>query len=65
MARIRKQFVMQLRDASVVPQYRKAHDEIWPEMAAMLREHGSHNYSISLLPSTLQLFGYVEVRVLP
>ena len=60
--RIRKTFVMQLKDKSVVPAYKKAHDEIWPEMSGMLREHGVHNYSISLLESTLQLFAYVEVR---
>jgi len=37
------------------------HDEIWPEMAAMLSEHGVHNYSISLLPETLQLFAFAEI----
>lgn len=39
----------------------RSHDEIWPEMASMLKDHGVHNYSISLLPSTRQLFAYVEV----
>ena len=42
-------------------EYRRRHDEIWPEMAGMLKEHGVHNYSISLLPDTLQLFAFVEI----
>lgn len=40
---------------------RAGHDEIWPDMAGMLKEHGVHNYSISLLPDTLQLFAFVEI----
>lgn len=28
----------------------------------MLKEHGAHNYCISLLPSTNQLFAYVEIE---
>ena len=32
-----------------------------PEMAACLKEHGAHNYHISLLPGANLLFAYVEV----
>ncbi len=28
----------------------------------MLKAHGAHNYCISLLPETRQLFGYVEIE---
>ena len=42
--------------------YRKAHDDIWPDMVAALKNGGAHNYSIALHPGTLQLFGFVEVR---
>lgn len=38
--------------------YKKRHDEIWPEMTAVLNEAGIHNYSIWL--SGTDLFGYYE-----
>lgn len=38
--------------------YQKRHDEIWPEMTAVLNDAGIHNYSIWL--SGLDLFGYYE-----
>lgn len=38
------------------------HDEIWPEMSATLKAAGVHNYSISLLASTRQLFAHVEIE---
>jgi len=31
-------------------------------MGQMLKDHGAHNYCISLLPTTNQLFGYVEIE---
>jgi len=39
-------------------EYKKRHDEIWPEMTAVLKEAGVCNYSIYL--SGLDLFGYYE-----
>lgn len=39
-------------------EYKRRHDEIWPEMSAILNEAGIHNYSIWL--SGLDLFGYYE-----
>ncbi|MDD2457748.1 MAG: L-rhamnose mutarotase [Eubacteriales bacterium] len=39
-------------------EYQRRHDEIWPEMTAILNEAGIHNYSIWL--SGLDLFGYYE-----
>jgi L-rhamnose mutarotase len=40
-------------------EYRKAHDEIWPEMAAAIRDSGIRNYSIYFLPDGT-LFAYLE-----
>ncbi len=58
---IRKAFVM-----SVHPdkheEYRRRHNPIWPELAAELKAHGAHNYSIFLHPATNQLFGTVEIE---
>ncbi|MDR1471508.1 MAG: L-rhamnose mutarotase [Synergistaceae bacterium] len=42
-------------------EYKKRHDELWPEMAEMIRAHGGRNYSIFLDPETGDLFGYVEL----
>src|SRR5438093_6648101 len=37
-------------------EYRRCHDEIWPELAALLRQHGISDYSIFLDEETLTLF---------
>ncbi|WP_019243061.1 MULTISPECIES: L-rhamnose mutarotase [Bacillus] len=58
---IRKASVMKVyRDQ--YEEYKRRHDELWPEMADELRKHGSHNYSIFLLEETGQLFAYVEIE---
>jgi len=41
-------------------EYKKRHDEIWPEMVDMLREAGVQNYSI--FRHGLTLFGYFETE---
>ncbi|MEO6609927.1 MAG: L-rhamnose mutarotase [Aestuariivirga sp.] len=41
-------------------EYKKRHDEIWPELAALLSETGIGNYSIHLDTDTNTLFGYLE-----
>ncbi len=38
-------------------EYRKRHDEIWPELSALLRDAGVSDYSIHLDPETGILFG--------
>lgn len=43
-------------------EYKRRHDELWPEMAEMLKEHGAHNYSIFLDEETGNLFAYVEIE---
>jgi L-rhamnose mutarotase len=40
-------------------EYKKAHDEIWPDMAAAIRESGIRNYSIFFRKDGT-LFGYLE-----
>jgi len=58
---IRKAFVM-----SVLPgqetEYERRHRPVWPELEAVFKSHGVHNYSIFLHPHTRQLFGYVEIE---
>ena len=39
-------------------EYKKRHDEIWPEMSAVLDQAGIHNYTI--WTDGLELFGYYE-----
>ena len=58
---IRKAFVMSVNPGGE-REYAARHQPIWAELAAVLRAHGSHNYSIFLHPATRQLFGYVEIE---
>jgi L-rhamnose mutarotase len=58
---IRKAFVMSVH-AGCEQEYARRHQPIWDELAAVLRAHGSHNYSIFLDPTTRALFGYVELE---
>lgn len=58
---IRKAFVMSVH-AGQEAEYARRHQPIWEELAAVLRSHGAHNYSIFLHPETRQLFGYVEIE---
>ncbi len=41
-------------------EYRKRHDEIWPELSALLREAGVRDYSIHLDRETNVLFGVLS-----
>ncbi|KHD85894.1 L-rhamnose mutarotase [Heyndrickxia ginsengihumi] len=43
-------------------EYKRRHDELWPEMAKALKDHGAHNYSIFLDKETGRLFAYLEVE---
>jgi len=43
-------------------EYKKRHDELWPEMHQLLKEHGVHNYSIFLDEDLGILFAYVEIE---
>ncbi|MBO7655078.1 MAG: L-rhamnose mutarotase [Kiritimatiellae bacterium] len=58
---IRKGFKMRLHPG-MEAEYERRHAALWPEMKAMIREHGGHNYSIFLDPETLDLYGYIEIE---
>ena len=42
-------------------EYKKRHDEIWPELSLLLKSTGVSEYSIFLDESTNSLFGVLEV----
>lgn len=58
---IRKAFAMSVHPGAE-SEYGRRHNPIWPELAATLKEHGAHNYSIFLDASTRTLFAYVEIE---
>jgi len=58
---IRKAFVMSVNAGSEA-EYERRHRPIWPELAAVLKAHGAHNYSIFLDERSRLLFGCVEVE---
>jgi L-rhamnose mutarotase len=41
-------------------EYRKRHDEIWPELVSLLHDAGINDYSIHLDPETNILFGVLS-----
>jgi L-rhamnose mutarotase len=51
----RNVFAMQLKPGNEA-EYKRRHDEIWPELKAELRKAGVSDYSIYLDPQTLRLF---------
>ncbi|HSD07191.1 L-rhamnose mutarotase [Flavobacterium sp.] len=52
---IRNAFKMKLKKGFEA-EYKKRHDEIWPELASLLSESGIQDYSIFLDEETLILF---------
>jgi L-rhamnose mutarotase len=42
-------------------EYKKRHDEIWPELQGLLKEAGISEYSIFLDPATGSLFGMLTI----
>jgi L-rhamnose mutarotase len=53
-------FIINLKPGADTVEYKRRHDEIWPEMLEALREAGARNYSIFLDGS--KLFAYLEVE---
>lgn len=45
-----------------IDEYKKRHDELWPELAALLKESGISEYSIFLDEESLDLFGVMNVE---
>ena len=58
---IRKAFVMMLKPGSRI-EYERRHNPIWPELKAVLKEHGVSNYSIFLERATDRLLAYAEIE---
>ena len=58
---LRKAFVMSVNPGQEI-EYERRHRPIWPELEAVLKQHGVHNYSIFLHPETKQLFAYAEIE---
>jgi L-rhamnose mutarotase len=58
---IRQAFVMSVNAGQEI-EYERRHRPVWPELEAVLKSHGVHNYSIFLLPATRQLFAYAEIE---
>lgn len=53
-------FTMKLKP-NVIDEYKRRHDEIWPELVALLRDHGISDYSIFLDEPSLTLFAVQNV----
>ncbi len=58
---IRKGFKMKLYP-DMTEEYKRRHNELWPEMRDMIHEHGGKNYSIFLDEDTNVLYGYIEIE---
>ena len=58
---IHKAFLMRLKPGQQT-EYERRHNPIWPELHAVLKAHGVHNYSIFLDAPTDKLFAYVEIE---
>jgi len=55
----RVSFTMKLHHGQL-SEYKKRHDEIWPELVSLLKESGISNYSIFLNEEDNTLFGVLE-----
>lgn len=55
-------FTMKLKE-NVVDEYKRRHDEIWPELVELLRNHGISDYSIFLDEKNLTLFAVQKVSL--
>jgi len=54
-------FKMQLH-AGKVEEYKRRHDELWPDLHALLKQTGIKDYSIFLDETTLSLFGVLQIE---
>ena len=51
-------FLLKVKE-NMLDEYKRHHENVWPEMLEALRETGWHNYSLFMRPDGL-LFGYFE-----
>jgi L-rhamnose mutarotase len=54
-------FKMQL-NKGCEEEYKKRHDELWPELQELLKATGIHDYSIFLDETTNSLFGVLKIE---
>ena len=54
-------FRMKLKP-DTVEEYKRRHDEIWPELAQLLREAGIYDYSIFLDEEDMHLFAVLKLK---
>ena len=52
---------MQLHSGKVA-EYKRRHDELWPELQSLLKQTGIKDYSIFLDESTNSLFGVLQIE---
>ncbi len=57
MAELEKHAFKMTLNPGMEAEYRKRHDEIWPELVGLLHDAGVSDYSIHLDPETNILFG--------
>ena len=57
----RAAFRMKLKDASCIGEYRRRHDEIWPELLELLKGSGVSDYSIFFDEESLSLFAVQKI----
>lgn len=53
-------FQMKVRQ-DAIPEYKKYHEAVWPEMLDALRRNGWHNYTLFLRDDGM-IFGYFEAE---
>lgn len=51
-------FILKVRE-DLIDEYKRRHEEVWPEMLEALRRSGWHNYSLFMRNDGM-LFGYFE-----
>lgn len=51
-------FILKVKE-ELIDEYRRRHEDVWPEMQEALRRHGWHNYSLFMRDDGM-LFGYFE-----
>ena len=57
----RKAFKMQMSEGCTA-EYKKRHDELWPDLLQLLKTSGISDYSIFLDETTNNLFGVLKAR---
>ncbi len=58
---IRKSFLIRVKEG-MAEEYERRHDNIWPALTDIFKQHGVHKFSIHLHKETGYLFGYIEIE---